>query len=278
MRHVQSPYIGIKPNTIIQGVRVIRPLIDFRKQELLDYCVEDKIPYARDASNESMIYSRNRIRKILQKMSNKDFKAFELEVNKLNLSLKKDETVVTPYLSKAILPIESYQSFNDRQAFLFWTLVFNHRGLNIPVGKAFLDRVLQMITSAKPNLSFKLTKEYTLYKTYLSIRLIHQDDVRPYMYSVLKPIDFDSSLIHMTFSTSFQLPYPCVVRSVLPKDAYKVDGHLKTVRRLFIDWKVPSYLRLIWPIFTDEKGQLIYIPRYREKIEIKANNWLVLKE
>jgi bifunctional protein TilS/HprT len=278
VRLVQTPYMGMRQNTVLEGIKVIRPLIEVRKQTLLDYCADHKVPFAIDGSNESMIYSRNRIRKLLQKMNRKDFQTFEREVVKLNLNLRKDEEVVLPYLSLQILPISSYQSFTNSQTFLYWTFVFNLRGLNVPVGKTFLHRIAQMIKSSKPNMTFKLSKDYTLFKTYLNFRVVHQNDVKPYSYVISKPTDVDSSLIQMKFPASFHLSYPFVVRSVQPKDKHKVDGHVKTVRRLFIDWKVPSYLRLIWPIFTDRDGQIIHIPRYREKIEIKANNWLILKE
>ena len=49
---------GIRPR---QG-RIIRPLLSFHKEELLEYCRTEGLPYALDQSNTEPIYDRNRIR------------------------------------------------------------------------------------------------------------------------------------------------------------------------------------------------------------------------
>ena len=41
---------------------IIRPLLTFRKEEILNYCAREALPYALDRSNEDSVYDRNRIR------------------------------------------------------------------------------------------------------------------------------------------------------------------------------------------------------------------------
>jgi len=36
------------------------------------------------------------------------------------------------------------------------------------------------------------------------------------------------------------------------------------LRRVFIDWKVPTKYRKVWPIFCNKNGKVIYVPRYRK--------------
>lgn len=59
---------GIKGFTAMEMVRepnIIRPLLNVRKDEILDYVRDEKIPFVVDSTNEDTRYIRNRIRKIL---------------------------------------------------------------------------------------------------------------------------------------------------------------------------------------------------------------------
>lgn len=53
---------GIPP---VRGGRIIRPLIEVRKEELLDYLKEMKISYRKDSSNADWKYLRNEVRDFL---------------------------------------------------------------------------------------------------------------------------------------------------------------------------------------------------------------------
>jgi len=56
---------GISPDSILNGVRVIRPLLNIRRQTLRDFLTQQSQSFRQDASNDSDDYLRNRLRKIL---------------------------------------------------------------------------------------------------------------------------------------------------------------------------------------------------------------------
>ena len=58
--------------------------------------------------------------------------------------------------------------------------------------------------------------------------------------------------------------YPLTIRSHLCGDEYIVGGNLCYIRRLFIDWKMPSRLREKWPVVVSSSGNIVYVPRYRK--------------
>jgi len=60
---------GIYPNKD----SIIRPLLTFRKADILNYCAREAMPYAIDRSNEEPIYIRNRIRLELLPELEKDY-------------------------------------------------------------------------------------------------------------------------------------------------------------------------------------------------------------
>lgn len=60
---------GIFPKHTEGDLTVIRPLLQCSRQEIEAYCKENKIPFATDASNKDLHYTRNRIRhEILPKL------------------------------------------------------------------------------------------------------------------------------------------------------------------------------------------------------------------
>jgi len=54
---------GIRPRVTMSGVTFVRPLLSFSKQDVLDFLMENRISYRVDASNESVRFLRNKIRK-----------------------------------------------------------------------------------------------------------------------------------------------------------------------------------------------------------------------
>ncbi|MFZ3132530.1 MAG: tRNA lysidine(34) synthetase TilS, partial [Desulfosporosinus sp.] len=52
---------------------IIRPLLTFRKADILNYCAREALPYALDRSNEESVYDRNRIRIELLPELEKDY-------------------------------------------------------------------------------------------------------------------------------------------------------------------------------------------------------------
>ena len=49
------------------------------------------------------------------------------------------------------------------------------------------------------------------------------------------------------------------------------------VNRLFLDWKMPTDLRKIWPVILNKNGEIIYIPRYRFAYQVRPTDNFVVK-
>ena len=54
---------GIRPRVLMRGVTFVRPLLFFAKTEVLDFLKQNRISWCRDASNDSLRFMRNKIRK-----------------------------------------------------------------------------------------------------------------------------------------------------------------------------------------------------------------------
>ncbi len=93
-KHSLSPYYGIKKVNHYHDLRIIRPLLDVKKQDLQTYCDLKKIPYAIDSSNCQDIYERNKIRKIINRFSDEKLNQFKELINQFNqLNAKEDKDI-----------------------------------------------------------------------------------------------------------------------------------------------------------------------------------------
>lgn len=56
---------GIQPDTTINNLRIVRPLLTISRAQLRDRLTRNKIPWREDTSNASPAYNRNRVRHVL---------------------------------------------------------------------------------------------------------------------------------------------------------------------------------------------------------------------
>lgn len=63
---------AIQNESEVNGIKLIRPLLNIKKQDLTEYLVQNKIEWVEDESNEDEKYLRNKIRKFLDSLDEKD--------------------------------------------------------------------------------------------------------------------------------------------------------------------------------------------------------------
>ena len=129
----------------------------------------------------------------------------------------------------------------------------------------------------KPNIVMPYSKGWHLEKAYDKVWLIKDQDTKPYR--LINPkgtIKFSLLTIHL--DRLKELPETFILRSCQPNDVLKIKTYAKPFRRLAIDWKMPLFLRRVWPVFTNLKGDIILLPRYQKNHDSKANNWLEILE
>lgn len=86
-RESKALYYGIKEKNIINDLIVERPVINVLKKALLRHCIDNKIDFVIDQTNNTDIYERNRVRKEIEAWTTDqlyDFKKKILKYNKEN--------------------------------------------------------------------------------------------------------------------------------------------------------------------------------------------------
>ncbi len=276
-------YFGIRERTIISGIQVVRPLIGYPKNLLIDHCTNTQTPFAIDASNLSVSYRRNFLRnRVIARMGSQE-KTMLLEEILARNEYEMDKTQrLKEYISnRGTMQIAKFTSLSiedkARIVYMFFTkydqAAFFHQG-HVKV----VDTILR---SDKTTALVKVKHNIYLTKFYQDFAIIDINEYRPYEEVVSKEQKSVKSR-HVYFDLQGDLSrynikqssFPLVIRTYRAGDTYKIKNYSKKVSRLFIDMKLPKHLRLIWPIVVDKTGTIIYIPRYRHDYIFNENDKL----
>ena len=267
-------FYGIKEKTIINNVIITRPLLSYSKGELLEYCQRNNVPYAIDSSNFDERYLRNKIRhQTVAKMSENDRAQILMEIEEknraLNLlmdrvnSLDIEDTTVLMNLSDIELAI----------------------ALNILIkkidGSAFVSlkqtkEIRKNLRRVSGNAEIPVHQGIVLRRSYARIQFLKPGSIR-YSFVIDKPMKYDTEYFYLDFSKDasdrnvYNEDYPLTIRNYRSGDKYTIRNYLVSVRRLFIDWKMPLSLRQRWPIILNKDGKIIYIPRYKKDFVVTDN-------
>jgi len=281
-------YAGIKKIAKMNNYYIVRPLLDYTKEEILKYLKDNNIKYYEDITNNDTTYTRNRFRHnllpLLKKENNDVHKKFikysntlleyheyiEYEVdNNINKIYKNNLLDINkfnklhPFLKKNIL----YRIIND---------IYNNK--ENTVKEKHIEDILDIIDNPKPNLklsmpkNLNITKEYnylsfnedTTNKRDYKIELNNKNIIDNYEIEIIKEIDADSNDICRLNSKDITLPL--YLRNKKNGDYIEVLGlnGKKKIKDIFIEKKLPQNIRNNYPILVDSNDTILWIPNIKK--------------
>jgi len=267
-RNNQVIYYGIAPAVNLFGAKVIRPLLNYTKKELKDYCDENSVPYAIDSSNLEDKYLRNKIRhSIIDKLTPNKRAAILLEMDKANKDLKKIREKV---LSLDLINVHSYGKLNEIEAAYALNILVKKVDPKVYISAKFSKEIMKIISSPKPHVVFKIHDNLFFFKDYEIIAFCNDIYEKSYNFVVESPCVVDTKYFFLDCTKDVSdrnihpNDFPLTIRNANKKDKVRIKDYMVEVRRLFIDWKVPLQKRVTWPIILNKDGLIIYIPRYKK--------------
>lgn len=263
-------YYGIRDEIIINGLKVIRPFLHYYKDELIAHCIQNKIPFATDSSNLELIYTRNRIRHNLVKKMSKDEKdEMRKELNYQNKKLNTLTQRLNKLSNNDIVLISDFKDLNEKERQHLLYLLFLKHGIPKHFSASQKLQIEAIIFGKKSSSMNKIFDSISLVKYEGKFSLINLKEYAPYSYVIKTPKTIKTPQFTVKLGKNGVFPqfdnsqYPITIASQGPNQKYKIKGYEKTINRLFIDMKMPRHYRLIWPIVSNKKGEVIYVPRYR---------------
>lgn len=261
---------GISPVSDLDGMIVVRPLLQWTHHDLVSYVEEHRIPYSKSSEVFEIEHLQNGIRKNVISRLN----AVEREQILEEMRAKKEgEIRLTRSLQTAIeegeeLSIRSLIAL-PRDEFASTLVKFVAKADEpVKLHASDIDAIRKFMLNRKTNDVYRLGEKVCLVKTYDFVFLSQQFDTLPYTYVLEAPGKMSNEHFVLDFSMGAEdrgitaEDYPLTIRSAIPSDAYVNHGFLQSVYSSYSVWKMPAKLRGIWPIFLNKDGKIIYVPRY----------------
>ena len=263
-RNAIVEYYGMAKETFIQGMNVVRPLLNYTKKELEEYCYNHDIVYGVDETNFDLTYSRNKLRhEVISKMSESEKDDVIKELEELNLEKNKHVNHIKE-LKKKCLEKENILSLNifnamdedDKREIIYYFLIDNVYK-RISIKKSRIEDLLKKINSNKPNIVLAKYDDLILYKEY--DLLVIEKDKKEYCYEIN---DTNAKCIGDRFVVSSEgkkLEKVMVSKNNFPLYVQNYNGDNAKINRIFIDKKIPLKERKNWPIIVDKFGGLLLV-------------------
>lgn len=261
-------FYGIKQNPIIFDIKIIRPVLQFTKQDLLLFCEVNGVEYSIDKTNLEDVFLRNKIRhQVVSKMSREERDKILKEIKEKNFALsllnEKINSVITSN------KVSDYNRLSDDE-FLYAIVKLGRQ--TKPSFKLSRKQGLELrkiFLSDKANVSVDVSGSL-LVKSYDSFSLEDPNIEVNYEFKIDEPQELENDYFYLDFrgdTTNRNVTpsdYPLTIRNAHAEDTYLIKGYKKQIRRLFIDWKMPLLLRKRWPVIVNKNNEIIYIPRYQK--------------
>jgi tRNA(Ile)-lysidine synthetase-like protein len=268
----------------VDGLIVVRPLLPFSKEDLLQYAKDNHVPYSVSASDIEARLVRDSIRNKIDAMTEIDRANIINEMHAEN----SEQDLFMKGLSKTIdlgeeLNIRELIALSENEFAETLIKYISKAPVHVNLTSNQIADIRKMALAPQPNMSMRLAKNVYLIKEYDVLTIGTNIDELPFCYTLDQPGKLDTPQFSLDFSQGAEdrgikaEDYPLTIRTALPGDMYVVHGYLQTVRRLYIDWQMPTAVRCVWPIFLNKDGHIVYIPRFHRLERDSGDSKFVLK-
>ncbi|PMC34094.1 tRNA lysidine(34) synthetase TilS [Bacillus sp. UMB0899] len=308
---------GIKRIRPFHHGYIIRPMLDFSKNQILHYCDKNNLMPRFDPSNESTDYTRNRFRKYVLPFIKQENPLVHEKFQYFSETLLEDETylhaLTEKHMNTVIKRKEKFAVEIDIKAFLSLPLPLQRRGIklilnylyvNIPssLSSIHIESLQLLLSQDHPSGSLDYPGGLKVIKSYQTcLFTFEHDEFKEYCYvleipSVVTLPNGYSISCHAAQNiqdvkkgkdifllSEKDLSEPLIVRTRKQGDKIKLKGMngRKKVKDIFIDEKIPLHSRNSWPIVEDGKGNILWIPGLKksslETENVNEDGWIVLE-
>jgi tRNA(Ile)-lysidine synthase len=305
---------GIPP---VRDNKIIRPLIEVKREEIMEYLKVRRLPYAFDSSNMDTRYLRNRIRlELLPMLQDYQPQIIDRLCRLSNIIREEDlfmESMASDWIDREAeqdaegnisVPLSSFINLPEplRNRVARHSLKKIGRSLR-QIGYDHIQSVLDLAEARNPQSMIDLPNGLKVRKVYDRLEFISGPDKTCHEYSyviegagtfylgaidrtiLFEEVDsgrdtFREGLGYTAHLDADKVRYPLIVRNFRPGDRFiplGMKGH-KKVKDLFIDLKIPSEIRALTPIVTTQEN-LVWICGYRidDRFKVTPQTERVLK-
>ena len=278
-------YYGLSPKRNLFGMSVERPLLSVSKSDILEYCKNNNVSYSIDKTNLENTYKRNKIRhNIVEKFNKQERETILLEIAKNNKKIQELKENLKKINLNYVKNIVNLDDFSFAIALhLELEKISNGDVEKTSISRKFANEIKKALLSDIPNISFSINKDISFVKNYDECGFKRTEENKPYSYTLSGPGKLETEYFTLDFTGDTKnrnvslKDYPLTIRNAKLNDRFDVKDYKTSIRRAFIDWKMPKEIRAYWPVIENKDGKIIYVPRYRKNFVPKPNDNFFVK-
>jgi tRNA(Ile)-lysidine synthase len=292
--NAETILLNIFRGTGIDGVKgipiardnVIRPLISFRRSEIVEFCKFNKVKFRHDKSNFKADYNRNFVRlKLIPKIESKINNAVIQNVNQLGSIFSDFYNFVTEYVKiaeKDVLFKENsnlfsldIQKLNTYITYIKEKIVINffYSVFNITLPFTKVKKILQLI-NAQSGKRLVINKNITVWKehNFLIFGRSEKEPESSFNINLCGETKFSAGIISVTEVNNFEINSDTNIEFI---DKEKIIGELKIRKWIAGDFFYPIGLnrrKKISDLLTDAKVSLLR----KQSVFVVENNGTIV--
>lgn len=280
-------YAGIALSENYEVYTLIRPLLFYTKDNILEYTKENNIKYFVDNTNFLDNHLRNRIRKDILPLLKRENPNIHLKYLQYSEELLASDKVLQNLTNEIIKKVYN----NNRliiPVFLRQNQVIKERIIKLILKELYQDdiniitnvqtkNIISLINRTKPNETLLLPANFIVEKNYNELifrkkptKLVQIDtkkhklkDINKYNNQIIKMVGSSSDTSNYTTrlnSSELSLPLYIRTRTAGDKMTIKNMTGTKKIKDIFIDSKVPILKRNSWLLVCDSDNNVIWLP------------------
>ena len=247
--------------------RLIRPMLDISRQEVLAFLEEYAINFVEDSTNAADDYLRNRVRHHILPLIRQENPSFCRNASSMARRLRQDEAYLSASAKEAVTAdVDALDrlppAIRDRVLFD----ILEDFGVREPTSE-HLAQVRSLLTSENPSAQVQLPGNVTVCRNYG--KLEKKADSAPFCMELTCPGEIFLPEQNVRILCQPAAQGVCTrerftvtargtvwVRSRRTGDTMRLKGGSKSLKKLYIDRKIPAGLRNAVPVVADEDGVL----------------------
>lgn len=288
-------YAGIKKISYQDNYYIVRPFLDYTKQDILEYIKKYNITYYDDYTNNDITYTRNRIRHniipLLKKEDINIHKKFIKYSNTLNeyndyINYEVDNIIKDIYINNTLY----LDKFNTMHPFIKKNILYHilnniYNNKENIVKDIHIKNILNLINNPKPNITINMPNNIYVTKEYNILIFNNKYNIENYNIKFDKKASINNFTIEQIEDTqlngndicrlnSNEINLPLYIRNKKDGDYIELLGlnKKKKIKEIFIECKIPIRQRNNYPVLVDSKNNILWLPNLKKsKFNKKIN-------
>lgn len=255
---------GINP---IRG-KLIRPMLCVTREDVLAFIEEYHLPYVEDSSNNSDVFLRNRLRHHVMPLLKQENPRLSRNISAMALQLREDEQTLSPEVDmEQGLQVAQLKAMSEALRSRAIAAFLKQCGVKEP-DRAHISQTEALLYSDNPSARAQLPGNVTVCRRYdrlvlhrpqppvESVKLCCPGTMLMPEQGLVVHCHAAESIINTSDTFTVSAGRNLTVRSRQTGDTIRLPAGTKSVKKLFIDRKIPVDCRDSIPVVADEEGIL----------------------